>query len=220
MNISPEAQGELIEDYAHLKDYEIVRWYSDLAITGWAYKNGGWPLFGYKPHRVCIGGNRRYEEIHKLVWVLDDRVFGGRQVWEWAKTMLLQWRLRDRLGYDAIAGELTEAGVPTPSGNPAWSPSSIQEVLAEWDRLYQHSGIAFWNRRDYRRNKRNPRLRDTAEWIVVPNAHPAIITEAETARTIMPAALIAVAGGAGCVHVGTFVEKSWRVRSLAKSWDA
>ncbi|HET6457070.1 MAG TPA: recombinase family protein, partial [Armatimonadota bacterium] len=77
------------------------------------------------------------------------------------------------------AAKLTAIGVPTPSGKPRWSPSSIHEMIAEWDRLYQYSGIGFWNRRDCQRNKRNPRIRDTSEWIVVPDAHPAIITKSE-----------------------------------------
>ena len=148
------------------------------AESGYTYKNGGWALFGYKVYKIPVGKNRKHEKVHKSIWQLDDREFGGRQVWEWARTMLLDWRLKEGLGYDAIAGRLTKAEVPTPSGRDLWSSSTIQEVLTEWSRLYQYAGYAFWNRRDFT-DRNDIRTRDTSEWVVVENAHPAIITAEE-----------------------------------------
>ena len=143
--------------------------------TNWAYKNGGWALFGYKKHRIPIGKNSRYMDMYKVIWLKDDREFGGKQVWEWARTMFLEWRLKQGLGYDAIAGRLTAAGVPTPSGKDYWSNTTVQSLLADWDR---YSGYGFWFREDCT-NKKNRRKRDVSEWVVVENAHPAIISEAE-----------------------------------------
>ena len=146
--------------------------------TGWAYKNGGWSMFGYKKHRIKVGRSHKYTDVYKSVWVLDDRKIKGKQVWEWAKIMLLEWRLKEGLGYDSIAANLTKAGVPTPSGKSAWSHSTIQSLLGEWDHLWQYAGVAFWNREDctdtYNRLKK-----ETSEWITVENAHPAIITNEE-----------------------------------------
>lgn len=68
--------------------------------------------------------------------------------------------------------------IPTPSGKAAWSHSTLQSILGQWERLYQYTGYAFWNREDCT-DKRNRYKRDTSEWVVVPNAHPAIITEDE-----------------------------------------
>ena len=148
------------------------------ADTGWAYKNGGWAMFGYRNRGVHLGKNSRRGDIYKVIWVKDDRMVGGKQVWEWARTMLIDWRLKERLGYDSIAERLTRAGVPTPSGRDKWSNSSIQSLLADWDRLYQYTGIGFWNREDCT-DRKNRKRRPSSEWVVVEEAHAAIITNAE-----------------------------------------
>lgn len=145
--------------------------------TGWAYKNGGWAQWGYKTQRVPAGKGK-HGDIHKQIWVLDDTEVAGKPVHEWAKTMLLEWRLRDRMGYEAIAARLTEMGVPTSTGRAAWGCSSIQALLGDMSRLFQYSGYAFWNREDCS-DRKNRRQRDPSEWIVVENAHPAIISEQE-----------------------------------------
>lgn len=146
--------------------------------TGWAYKNGGWPLFGYKKHRIKIGRNSKSMDVYKVIWLQDDRIFNGKTIAEWCRTMLIDWRLGERMGYDSIAGKLTASGVPTPSGKSVWSNTTIQAILGEWDRLWQYTGVAFWNRDDCT-DKFNRKRRDPSEWIVVKDAHPAIITEAE-----------------------------------------
>lgn len=145
--------------------------------TGWAYKNGGWAQFGYKAQRIHIGRNHR-GDIHKMIWVEDDSEVAGKPIHEWARAMLIEWRLRDRLGYSAIAGKLTSLGIRTPMGRSTWSPASVQSLCAEWPRLYQYTGIAFWNREDCT-DRADRKQRDPSEWVVVENAHPALITEAE-----------------------------------------
>lgn len=146
--------------------------------TGWAYKNGGWAQWGYKKLRIKVGRSAKSIDIYKVVWVLDDTIVAGKPVWEWARTMLLDWRLGQHLGYDTIAAKLTSAGIPTPSKRTAWSHTTVQGLIGDWTRLYQYAGIAFWNREDCT-DRKNRRQRDPSEWIVVPNAHPAIITEQE-----------------------------------------
>lgn len=145
--------------------------------TGWAFKNGGWAQWGYKTQRVEMGKNSR-GEIRKQIWVLDDRVIAGKPVWEWARTMLLDWRLKQKMGYERIAELLTEFGIPTPTGKAAWGASSIQALIGDMSRLFQYSGYAFWNREDCS-DRRARRQRDASEWIVVENAHPAIISESD-----------------------------------------
>lgn len=143
--------------------------------TGWAYKNGGWAQWGYKKHRIRIGRNSKSMDIHKVIWLLDDTEVAGRLVHEWAREMLLEWRLGQRMGYDAIAARLTELGIPTPSGKPGWSHTTIQSLIGDRTRLYQYAGYAYWNREDCT-DRSNRRRRDESEWIIVENAHPAIIT--------------------------------------------
>lgn len=146
--------------------------------TGWAYKNGGWAQWGYKTHRIYTGHGRKGSDLHKMIWVLDDLEVGGKPIWKWTRGMLIEWRLREHLGYDRIAARLTDAGVPTPSGRSAWSHTTIQSLLGEYSRLFQYAGYAFWYREDCR-DRHNRKRRDPSEWIVVQNAHPAIISEKE-----------------------------------------
>lgn len=146
--------------------------------TGWAYKNGGWSQFGYKKHRIKVGRNAKSMDVHKVVWLLDDTEVAGKPVWQWARTMLVDWRLKERLGYDSIAARLTAAGVPTPSGRDVWSNSTVQALIGDWSRLFQYAGVAFWNREDCT-DRKNRKRRDPSEWTVVENAHPAIISMQE-----------------------------------------
>lgn len=146
--------------------------------TGWAYKNGGWAQWGYRKHYVELGKNKKSMPIRKVVWVLDETEVAGKPVYEWARTVLIEWRLAAKCGYDTIAARLTEAGVPTPSGRSAWSTSTIAALISEWPRLFQYTGYGFWNKEDCT-DKHNRRMRDPSEWVVVENAHPAIISEDE-----------------------------------------
>ena len=141
--------------------------------TGWAYKNGGMAQFGYKNRRVYADVERKYQRISHCVWELDDEVVAGRPVHEWARTILLEWRLKERLGPDVIARRLTAAGVPTPRGRKAWSDSSVNYMLMP-DKLLQYAGVGVWNRRDFRAGGKS--WKDRSDWKVVENAHPAIIT--------------------------------------------
>ena len=144
--------------------------------SGWAYKNGGYAQFGYKPHKINLGKNSKSMPVYKTIWVKDDRVFSGKQVWEWARTMLIDWRLGERLGYASIANRLTEAGVPTATGKSGWSMSTVRSLMGEWSRLYQYSGCAFWFKEDCT-EKGNRIKRDVSEWKIVKDAHEAIISE-------------------------------------------
>jgi len=46
--------------------------------TGWCYKNGGQPLWGYRSLRLQRGQDKRGRPIIKSVWVLDDEMIAGR----------------------------------------------------------------------------------------------------------------------------------------------
>ena len=144
---------------------------------GWAYKNGGIPMWGFKVHRMKVGRTDKYTDIHKAIWLLDDTVVAGKPVWEWARTVLIEWRLKQGLGYKEIANRLTDLGIPTPRGKSAWCQSTIQSLIADFDKLYQYTGCGFWVRRNWQTGFCQER--DSSEWVVVENAHPAIISEAE-----------------------------------------
>jgi site-specific DNA recombinase len=155
------------------------------AETGWAYKNGGRPLFGYRNHRIYIDQHRKYQRQSHCIWLLDDDTASGKPIHQWARTMLIDWRMGEGLGYDRIAQRLTEMGVPTAMNKPGWNHGTIVALLT-WDKLLLYAGYGIWNRLDRREDKKL--LRNPSEWIVIEKAHPAIITleEAEAIESMRP----------------------------------
>jgi len=151
--------------------------------TGWAYKNGGMAQFGYRNERVYADVDRKYQRISHCIWVVDDETVAGKPIHEWARTILVDWRLKEKVGPDVIAKRLTQAGVPTPRGRRAWSDSSVNYLMMP-DKLLQYAGLGIWNRRDFRAGGKS--WKDRSEWKIVENAHPAIITmeEAEAIHAI------------------------------------
>ena len=53
--------------------------------TGWCYKNGGQPLWGYRTERLNKGTDKKGRPILKAIWMPDDRIVAGRPVCEWAR---------------------------------------------------------------------------------------------------------------------------------------
>jgi len=58
--------------------------------TGWCYKNGGQPLWGYRSEQLVRGEEKRGRPIVKSIWVLDDTIVAGRPVHEWVRYMLVE----------------------------------------------------------------------------------------------------------------------------------
>ncbi|MCK9570389.1 recombinase family protein [Candidatus Pacearchaeota archaeon] len=143
------------------------------AETGWAHRNGGRPLFGYKNVRIYEDKDRKYQRRSHCIWLKNDEIHAGREIWQWARTMLIDWRLGEGLGYDRIAKRLTEFRVPTCEGLSGWSHSTVMYML-RWDMLLGYAGYSTWNKAEYCQGGK--RIRPPSEWIVVPDAHPAIIT--------------------------------------------
>lgn len=57
--------------------------------TGWCYKNGGSPAWGYRTmrkERTDVRGRPRF----KATWELNTEEVAGRPVWEWTREMLLR----------------------------------------------------------------------------------------------------------------------------------
>ena len=149
--------------------------------TGWCYKNGGQPPFGYRTVRVQRGWLARDVPKMKSVWEVDEREFSGKQVWEWARHVLVELVGERGLSYDAIRDSLNGNGVP-PSRGRYWNASSIRSLLLP-HKLLQYSGYGVWNVHDLRHMKaRGTKYRPVEEWVTVPNAHPAIISEEEAER--------------------------------------
>jgi site-specific DNA recombinase len=140
--------------------------------TGWCYKNGGRAPAGYKNVRVVRGIDHRGREIVRLLWEIDEE-WGTR-----IQYMIRELKLERNLSYDKIRDECNIKGWLSPEGRPI-TTSFIRELFRE-DRLLQLAGYAFWNRED--RKTKGRRFKPREEWIKVPNAHPALITEEEALK--------------------------------------
>ncbi len=142
--------------------------------SGLCYKNGGRPAWGYRTvrkERTDVRGRPRF----KAVWELNTEEVAGRPLWEWTRDMLL--RAGEGTSLDSLRDWLNGAGLRTQDGN-AWSTSTIHSML-EPHMLLQYAGYGTWAVRKKRRREWN----EASDWEVVPNAHPAIISEDE-ARAI------------------------------------
>ena len=58
--------------------------------TGWCYKNGGQPLFGYRSERLQRGEVKRGRPLIKSVWVFDETAVAGRTMRESARHCLIE----------------------------------------------------------------------------------------------------------------------------------
>ena len=143
------------------------------AETGWCYKNGGQPLWGYRSERLVRGEERKGKPIVKSVWVLDDSVVAGKPVHEWVRECLLM--AAGGASLDEIRDFLNRNGLPARRGR-YWSISTLYTFLQPHS-LLQYCGCGVWNV-----HRKNGTIRPPAEWLIVENAHPAIITEAQALK--------------------------------------
>ena len=139
--------------------------------TGWCFKNGGQPLWGYRSERLTRGTDKRGRPELKSIWVLDKTVVSGRPVHKWARHCLVELagkgasldELRDFCNEHRLPGRRKQYW-----GTSTWNALLQRHVLLEY------CGYGVWNV-----HGKHGRERPASEWVVVPNAHPAIITEEE-----------------------------------------
>lgn len=146
--------------------------------TGWSYKNGGQPPWGYRALRVERGQDKRSRPIIKSVWTLDDTIIAGRPAHEWAHHCLVELAAAG-----ASLAELRDfcnrTGIPT-RRKRYWGISTWNAILQP-SAIMQFCGYGVWNAPTKEERERPP-----SGWVTVPNAHPALITEDE-ARAIIAA---------------------------------
>lgn len=137
--------------------------------TGWCFKNGGRAPAGYRNLPVQRGVDYRGRPVMRLLWELDP-VWGER-----LQFIVRELKLKQNLSYEKIRDYCNGQGWQSPELRPV-STSFIREIFRE-DRLLQAAGYAFWNREDRKTKGRRFKPRD--QWVMIPNAHPALITEEE-----------------------------------------
>jgi hypothetical protein len=143
-------------------------------VTGWCYKNGGMPPWGYRAVLVNRGA-KDGPMVWKRIWELDSTEVQERAVHEWVRHCLV-----DVAGRGATIRDLCEFctthNLPRRRGGP-WYRSIWRDLLGPAS-LLQYCGLAVWGRCD----GRSSRPRPIEEWTIVPEAHPAIISVEEAHR--------------------------------------
>ena len=142
--------------------------------TGWCYKNGGQPLWGYRTERLNRGTDKKGRPILKAVWVLDDTVVNSRPVYEWARHCLVEMAAQGA-SLDRLRDFCNEHGIPAPRRS-YWGTSTWHSLL-EPHKLLQYAGYGVWNV-----HRKNGVKRPPVEWVVVEGAQEALITEDEAMR--------------------------------------
>jgi len=142
--------------------------------TGWCYKNGGQPLFGYRSERLNRGELKRGRPLVKIIWMLDETTVAGRQMHEWARYLLVELAARGA-SLSELRDFCNRTGIPG-RRKQFWGLSTWNALLQP-SVLLQYCGYGVWNVRDKR-----GRERPESEWIIVEKAHPALITETEARR--------------------------------------
>jgi site-specific DNA recombinase len=97
--------------------------------------------------------------------------------------MIVDWLIGEGLSYSQIRDQLNELKIPNPNVK-LWINSSISQMFRE-DRLMQYTGYGYWNRA-VKPGTIGKTHKNKSEWVIVENAHPAIITkeEAESAFAV------------------------------------
>ncbi len=144
--------------------------------TGWCYKNGGQPIWGYQSVRLERGEIKKGRPLVKSIWMPDDTVVAGRPVSDWARYCLVEMAMNGA-SLDEIRDYLNENGVPAPR-QQYWGSTTVHSIL-QTHCILEYAGYGVWNVRG-KHQRHNP----SSEWVVVPNAHPALISEEEAQRII------------------------------------
>jgi hypothetical protein len=134
--------------------------------TGWCFKNGGKPAFGYDAKHI---ENNTGKRSYKTIWIID------KSKYELIREILLDMRINKKMSYNEIRDELNKRNIKT-NRNNQWSTSSIADLFKE-HRLYTYAGKYIWNRTNTKSD--NSKNKDKDKWIIVDKAHEAIINDEE-----------------------------------------
>ncbi|AYO30849.1 recombinase family protein [Biomaibacter acetigenes] len=141
--------------------------------TGYCYKNGGIAPDGYINKRVIRGKDSRGKDITKLLWEIDEK-----RSWL-IRYMILELWYRKKMSYRDVRDHLNTKGTEYQNreGRP-WSVTTIREIcMRALEGVY--SGLYYWNRTGRDLRGTGQKWKDADDWVIIENAHPAIITQAE-----------------------------------------
>jgi hypothetical protein len=144
-------------------------------VTGWCYKNGGQPLWGYKAVRLDKGEDSKGRPIYKMIWELDDTEIAGKPLHEWVKHCLMM--AAEGASLNMLRDFCNEKGFPA-RRKSHWGISTWNALLQPHV-LMKYCGFEVWNVHRKKGTKRLPE-----EWVIVENAHPAILIPEEAKQII------------------------------------
>jgi hypothetical protein len=142
--------------------------------TGWCFKNGGQPLFGYRAEHLQRGEVKRGRPLIKSIWVPDETIVAGRSIREWARHCLVE------LAGNGASLEQLRAFCEKkriPGRRKQYWGISTWHALLQPHVLMQYCGYAVWNV-----HTKAGRERPSDEWVIVERGHEALITEEEASR--------------------------------------
>lgn len=176
----------MAEMYSRKVGIDTLRGCKENAITrdkqtGYAFKNGGASPFWLKPKRVSIGADKYGEDIKKTIWVENDLIhtarFEGKIVsktmWDWARFYFIELRLNRKLGIEKARDILNELEIPAPR-KLYW----VTTCLFEAEKNESLIGVGIYNKKQFARGGKG-KNKDKSEWIIIKNAHPALLTREE-----------------------------------------
>ena len=146
--------------------------------TGWCYKNGGQPLFGYRAERLQRGEVKRGRPLVKNIWVPDETIVAGRPMHEWARHCLVELA-GNGASLEELRAFCEKTGIPG-RRKQYWGISTWYALLQPHV-LMQYCGHAVWNV-----HTKAGRERPIEEWVITERGHAALISE-EEARKIAEA---------------------------------
>jgi site-specific DNA recombinase len=143
--------------------------------TGWCYKNGGQPLWGYRAERLIRGEEKKGRPLIKCIWVPDDRIVAGKPVYEWAKECLQMASTGATL--DQLRDFCNKNGIPA-QRQQYWGSTTWHSLLHP-NCLLQYAGYGVWNVRG-----KSQRFNPPTDWVITENAHQPLIDESLVQRII------------------------------------
>lgn len=178
----------MAEMYSRKVGIDTLRGCKENAITrdkntGFAYKNGGAAPFWLKSKKVPIGTDKYGEDIKKTVWVQNDVIHTttldgkivSKTMWEWARYYFIELRLNQKLGIEKARDILNELEIPAPRGK-YWAATCLYQA----EKSEALTGIGIYNKKQFAKSGKG-RIKDKSEWIIVENAHPALLSKDEFA---------------------------------------
>lgn len=152
--------------------------------TGWCFKNGGSPPYGYKRNRVEYGKMRNGDPLLKTVWLENDEVVtcnvNGKSVSKtvagWARYILIDLRLQKGMSFDKIRDHLNDIELPAPR-KKHWLDSTVCELTKN----VGYTGTGVYNKHNWSSYRRQMglKIKPDKEIVIMENAHPDLITKSE-----------------------------------------